>query len=79
MDLVMAHKRKWSWRFVDEFCWRRMTRRPGGWGNRFKTVRAAFILQTHIASSATAVGHEAEDSLTTRPQSQVDVRQRPTR
>ena len=23
MDLVLAHKRKWGWRFVDEFCWRK--------------------------------------------------------
>jgi hypothetical protein len=23
MDLVLAHKRQWGWRFVDEFCWRK--------------------------------------------------------
>jgi DNA modification methylase len=39
MDLVLAHKRKWGWRFVDEFCWRN-TRNgvPGGWNNRFKNA-----------------------------------------
>jgi len=23
MDLVIAHKRQWGWRFVDELCWRK--------------------------------------------------------
>jgi site-specific DNA-methyltransferase (adenine-specific) len=38
-DLVLAHKRQWGWRFVDEFCWRN-TRNgvPGGWPNRFKNA-----------------------------------------
>ena len=26
MDLVLAHKRQWGWRFVDEFCWRKAGR-----------------------------------------------------
>jgi len=36
-DLVLAMKRQWGWRFVDELCWRD-TRDgvPGGWNNRFK-------------------------------------------
>jgi DNA modification methylase len=34
-DLTIAHKRRWGWRFVDEFCWRR-TGFPGLYPNRFK-------------------------------------------
>lgn len=36
-DLVLAMRRRWGWRFVDELCWRD-TRDgvPGGWNNRFK-------------------------------------------
>ena len=31
-DLVIAHKRQWGWRFVDEFCWRKTDNGvPGGW------------------------------------------------
>jgi hypothetical protein len=31
MDLVLAHKRQWGWRFVDEFCWRKTDNGvPGG-------------------------------------------------
>ena len=38
-DLVCAHVRKWGWRFVDEFCWRKTDNGvPGGWGNRFKNA-----------------------------------------
>lgn len=30
-DLVLAHKRQWGWRFVDEFCWRKTDNGvPGG-------------------------------------------------
>jgi hypothetical protein len=38
-DLLLAHRRQWGWRFVDEFCWRN-TRNgvPGGWDNRFKNA-----------------------------------------
>ena len=28
MDLVLAHRRQWGWRFVDEFCWRKT---DNGW------------------------------------------------
>ena len=39
MDLVLAHKRQWGWRFVDEFCWRKTDDGvPGGWSNRFKNA-----------------------------------------
>ena len=34
-DLVLAMKRRWGWRFVDELCWRRASL-PGGFSNRFK-------------------------------------------
>ena len=38
-DLVIAHKRQWGWRFVDEFCWRKTDNGvPGGWNNRFKNA-----------------------------------------
>ena len=31
MDLVIAHRRQWGWRFVDEFCWRKTDNGvPGG-------------------------------------------------
>jgi len=35
MDLVLAMKRRWGWRWVDEFIWRH-SGFPGGWRNRFK-------------------------------------------
>ena len=36
-DLVLAHVRRWGWRFVDELCWRdKKNGVPGGWNNRFK-------------------------------------------
>jgi hypothetical protein len=39
MDLVLAHKRQWGWRFVDELCWRKTDDGvPGGWSNRFKNA-----------------------------------------
>ena len=38
-DLVLAHRRQWGWRFVDEFCWRKTDNGvPGGWENRFKNA-----------------------------------------
>ena len=38
-DLVIAHRRQWAWRFVDEFCWRKTDNGvPGGWNNRFKNA-----------------------------------------
>lgn len=38
-DLVLAHKRSWGWRFVDEFCWRNTGNGvPGRWPNRFKNA-----------------------------------------
>ena len=34
-DLVLAMKRRWGWRFVDELCWL-CNSTPGKWPNRFK-------------------------------------------
>ena len=34
LDLVLAMKRRFEWRFVEEFCWKRNAV-PGGWERRF--------------------------------------------
>ncbi len=64
-DLVIAHKRQWGWRFVDEFCWRKTDNGvPGGWSNRFKN---AFELIFHFSRNRQikfrpkAVGHVSDD------------------
>jgi DNA modification methylase len=70
-DLVIAHKRQWGWRFVDEFCWRKTDNGvPGGWGNRFKN---AFELIFHFSRAPQikfrphAVGHASEDCFDYNP------------
>jgi DNA modification methylase len=64
-DLVIAHKRLWGWRFVDEFCWRKTDNGvPGGWNNRFKNAWEPvfhFCKQQEIKFRPKAVGHESED------------------
>ena len=64
-DLVIAHKRQWGWRFVDEFCWRKTDNGvPGGWGNRFKNAFEPvfhFCRQQEIKFRPKAVGHVSED------------------
>jgi DNA modification methylase len=64
-DLVIAHKRKWGWRFVDEFCWRKTDNGvPGGWGNRFKNAWEPvfhFCRQPEIKFRPKSVGHVSED------------------
>jgi len=64
-DLVLAHRRLWGWRFVDEFCWRKTDNGvPGGWGNRFKNAWEPvfhFCRQPEIKFRPTAVGHVSED------------------
>jgi DNA modification methylase len=64
-DLVIAHRRQWGWRFVDEFCWRKTDNGvPGGWGNRFKNAWEPvfhFCRQQQIKFRPKAVGHESED------------------
>ncbi|MGO9232063.1 MAG: DNA-methyltransferase, partial [Bryobacteraceae bacterium] len=65
MDLVLAHKRQWGWRFVDEFCWRKKDNGvPGGWGNRFKNAFEPvfhFCRQAQIKFRPQEVGHASED------------------
>ncbi len=64
-DLVIAHKRQWGWRFVDEFCWRKTDNGvPGGWNNRFKNAFELifhFCLQSTIKFRPKAVGHASDD------------------
>jgi len=64
-DLVIAHRRQWEWRFVDEFCWRKTDNGvPGGWNNRFKNAWEPvfhFCRQQTIKFRPKRVGHESED------------------
>jgi DNA modification methylase len=75
MDLVLAHKRKWGWRFVDEFCWRKTDNGvPGGWGNRFKNAFEPvyhFCRQPQIKFRPQAVGHVSEDCFDYSPDNPV--------
>jgi DNA modification methylase len=75
MDLVMAHKRQWGWRFVDEFCWRKTDNGvPGGWGNRFKNAFEPvfhFCRQQQIKFRPEAVGHVSEDCFDYSPDNPV--------
>jgi DNA modification methylase len=65
MDLVVAHKRAWGWRFVDEFCWRKLDSGvPGGWENRFKSGWEPiyhFCRQPKIKFRPLAVGHPSDN------------------
>jgi site-specific DNA-methyltransferase (adenine-specific)/site-specific DNA-methyltransferase (cytosine-N4-specific) len=65
MDLVLAHRRKWGWRFVDEFCWRKTDNGvPGGWPNRLKNAWEPvyhFCRRPQIKFNPEAVGHVSED------------------
>lgn len=65
MDLVLAHRRQWGWRFVDEFCWRKTDNGvPGGWGNRFKNAWEPifhFCRQQSIKFRPMEVGHASDD------------------
>jgi len=64
-DLVLAHRRQWGWRFVDEMCWRKTDNGiPGGWNNRFKNAWEPvfhFCRQPEIKFRPEAVGHVSED------------------
>jgi site-specific DNA-methyltransferase (adenine-specific) len=64
-DLVIAHRRQWGWRFVDEFCWRKTDNGvPGGWNNRFKNAFEPvyhFCRQPEIKFRPDAVGHVSAD------------------
>ena len=65
MDLVLAHRRQWGWRYVDEFCWRKTDNGvPGGWNNRFKNAWEPvhhFCRQQQIKFHADAVSHASDD------------------
>lgn len=65
MDLVLAHKRQWGWRFVDEFCWRKTDDGvPGGWNNRFKNAWEPvyhFARGRRIKFRPREVGHWSDD------------------
>lgn len=65
MDLVIAHKRQWGWRFLDEFCWRKTDNGvPGGWANRFKNAFEPvfhFCRERQIKFRPKRVGHESDD------------------
>ncbi len=65
MDLVLAHKRQWGWRFVDEFCWRKTDDGvPGGWSNRFKNAWEPvyhFSRERKIKFRPRAVAHWSDD------------------
>src|ERR1035437_9421348 len=65
MDLVLAHRRQWGWRFVDDFCWRKTDNGvPGGWQNRFKNAWEPifhFCRQQQIKFRADAVSHASDD------------------
>ncbi len=65
MDLVLAHKRQWGWRFVDEFCWRKTDDGvPGGWNNRFKNAWEPiyhFSRERKIKFRPRDVGHWSDD------------------
>ncbi len=64
MDLVIAHRRQWGWRFVDEFCWTKKDKGvPGGWPNRFKNAWEPvfhFCRQQKIKFRAEAVSHVSD-------------------
>jgi len=70
-DLVLAHKRQWGWRFVDEFCWRNTANGvPGKWSNRFKNAWEPvfhFCKQKEIRFRPTAAGHESDDVVVYAP------------
>jgi DNA modification methylase len=65
MDLVIAHRRRWGWRYVDQLCWRKRDNGvPGGWPNRFKNAWEPifhFTKDETIKFSADAVSHHSDD------------------
>lgn len=64
-DLVLAHKREWCWRFVDEFCWRNTANGvPGKWPNRLKNAWEPvfqFCRNKEIKFRPQNAGHVSED------------------
>src|ERR1035437_4486862 len=54
MDLLLAHRRQWGWRFVDDFCWRKTDNGvPGGWeaGSRTRSNRSTISANSNRSSS----------------------------
>lgn len=70
-DLVLAHKRQWGWRFVDEFCWRNTANGvPGHWGDRFKNAWEPvfhFSRQPEIKFRPLAAGIQSADGFDYSP------------
>lgn len=64
-DLVLAHRRQWGWRFVDEFCWRNTANGvPGKWPNRLKNAWEPifhFSRAKEIKFRPQAAGHRSDD------------------
>jgi site-specific DNA-methyltransferase (adenine-specific) len=62
-DLVLAHKRVWAWRFIDEFCWRNTANGvPGSWPDRFKNAWEPvfhFAREKAIKFRAIQAGHDS--------------------
>jgi len=62
-DLILAMRRRWGWRFVDEFCWERPGL-PGYWNNRFRNEFEPiyhFSLGGHMVFNPTEVGRQSSD------------------
>jgi len=70
-DLVIAHRRQWCWRFVDEFCWRNTANGvPGKWPNRLKNAWEPvfhFCRCKDIKFRPKAAGHQSEDVVVYSP------------
>ncbi len=70
-DLVLAMRRRWGWRFVDELCWRNTKQSvPGGWPNRFKNAFEPvyqFCQKSDIRFSPRNVGIKSENVFNYRP------------
>ncbi|HEX7424694.1 MAG TPA: site-specific DNA-methyltransferase, partial [Terriglobales bacterium] len=70
-DLVIAHRRRWGWRFVDEFCWRNTANGvPGKWPNRLKNAWEPvfhFCRSKEIKFRPKAAGHRSGDVVVYSP------------
>lgn len=69
MDLILAHVRRWGWRFVDDLCWVR-SGVPGAWSNRFKNGWEPvfhFCRQAEIKFRPEAVSQESDDAFDYSP------------
>jgi DNA modification methylase len=74
-DLVIAHVRRWGWRFVDELCWVRAGV-PGAWPNRFKNSFEPvfhFSREVSLKFRPDAVSHETEHAFAYSPSNGTSV------